>query len=91
MESLLIKLPKSPGKYNLQSAITYYSSFTISDDFYFGNKEEKVLKIMTHIKSSKAAWVDKLFGRFLKDGTKIRGRKLILQATGGSHCFHQNH
>ena len=33
--------------------------------------EEKVLKIMTNIESSKAAGVDKLSGRFLKDGSNI--------------------
>ena len=33
--------------------------------------EEKVLKIMTNIESSKDAGVDKLSGRFLKDGVNI--------------------
>ena len=33
--------------------------------------EEEVLKIMTNIESSKSAGVDKLTGRFLKDGTNI--------------------
>ena len=69
-KSLLIKLPNSPHKYNLHSVIRYYSSFMISDDFCLSNTyEEKVLKIMTNIESSKAAGVDKLFGRF--DGTNI--------------------
>ena len=33
-----------------------------------GTTEKKVLKIMQDIKSSKTAGVDKLLGRFLKDG-----------------------
>ena len=33
--------------------------------------EEEVLKIMTNIESSKSVGVDKLTGRFLKDGTNI--------------------
>ena len=33
--------------------------------------EEEVLKIMTNIESSKSAAVDKLTGRFLKDGANI--------------------
>ena len=50
-ESLLIKLP---DKYNLQSLIRCYSSFMISDDFCLNNtSEEKVMKIMTNIESSK--------------------------------------
>ena len=68
-KSLLIKLPNSPHKYNLHSVIRYYSSFMISDDFCLSNTyEEKVLKIMTNIESSKAAGVDERSGRFLKDG-----------------------
>ena len=71
-KSFLIKLPNPPDKYNLQSEIRYYSSFTVSDDFCLSNtSEEKVLKIMTNIKSCKAAVVDKRSTRFLKDGTNI--------------------
>ena len=51
---LLIKLPNPPDKYNLQSVIRYYSSFTISDDFCLSNtSEEKVLKIITNIEKFK--------------------------------------
>ena len=68
-----IKLPNTPDKYNSQSVIRYYSNFirfySISDDFCLRSpSEEKVLKIMTNIESFKAAGIDKLFGRFLKDG-----------------------
>ena len=71
-KSVLIKLPNPPDKYNLQSVIRYYSSFMISDDFCLSNtSEEKVLKLMTNIESSKAAGVDKLSCRFLKDGANI--------------------
>ena len=76
-KSLLIKLPNPPDKYNLQSVIRYYSSFTISNDFCLSNiSEEKVLKIMTNIASSKAAGADKLSGRFLKDGTNILAKPI---------------
>ena len=68
----LIKLPNLPDNYNLQLVIRYYSSFTILDYFCSSNtSEEKVLKIMTNIESSKAAGADKLSGRFLKDGSNI--------------------
>ena len=77
MKSLLIKLPNPPDKYNLQSVLRYYSSFTISDYFCLSNtSEEKVLKIMTNIESSKAAGVDKLSGRFLKDGANILAKPI---------------
>ena len=71
-ESLLIKLSKPPDKYNLKSVIQYYSSFAITTDFCLvGTTEKQVLKIMQDIKSSKAAGIDKLSGRFLKDGADI--------------------
>ena len=70
-KSLLVNL-NPPDKYNVKSAIRYCSSFTISDDFCLSNtSEEKVLKIMINIESSKAAGVDKLSGRFLEDGANI--------------------
>ena len=67
MDSLLIKLPNHPDKFNLQAVITFYSSFTISNAFSFNStSEEKIFKIMTNVESSKAAGVDKLSGRFLQ-------------------------
>ena len=67
-ESLLIKLLKPPDKYNLQSVIQCYSSFVITADFcLIDTTEKQIFKIMQDIKSSKAAGVDKLLGRFLKD------------------------
>ena len=76
-KSLLIKPPNPPDNYNLQSVVRYYSSFTISDDFCLSNtSEEKVLKIMKNIESSKAAGVDKLSRRFLKDGANILAKHI---------------
>ena len=42
----------------------------IPDNFCLNNTE-KVFKIITNIKSSKATGVDKIFGRFLKDRINI--------------------
>ena len=41
VESLLIKLPKSPDKYNLKLVIQYYSSFAITADFCLVGTTEK--------------------------------------------------
>ena len=47
-ESLLTKLPNPPDKYNLESVINYYSSFTIANDFCLKKtSENKVLKIIS--------------------------------------------
>ena len=49
----------------------------ISDDVCLSNtSEEKVLKIMTNIEISKAAGVDKLSSRFLKDGANILAKPI---------------
>ena len=75
--SVLVMLPNPPDKYNLQSVTRYYSSFTISDDFCLSNtSEEKVLIIMANIESSKAAGIDKLPGRFFKDGANILAKPI---------------
>ena len=39
-ESLLLKLPNPLDKYNLESVINYYSSFTIADDFCLNKTSE---------------------------------------------------
>ena len=39
-ESLLAKLPNIPKKYNLESVMNYYSSFSITDDFCLNNTSE---------------------------------------------------
>ena len=74
-EPLLIKLPKPSDKYNLKSLIQCYSSFEITADFcLIGTTEKQVLKIMQDIKISKGAAVDKLSGKFLKDGADIQAK-----------------
>ena len=66
-ESLLIKLPNPPDKYNLESVINYYSSFTITADFCLNKtSENKVLKIILKIEISKAAGIDRCSRRFLQ-------------------------
>ena len=76
-ESLLIKLPKPLDKYNLKSVIQYYSSFAITTDFCLvGTTEKQILKIIEDIKSSQAAAVDKLLGRFSKDGADILAKRV---------------
>ena len=49
----------------------------ISDDFCLNNTfQEKVLKVMINIESSKAVGVDKLSGRFLKEDTNILAKPI---------------
>ena len=76
-ESLPIKLPNSPDKYNLESVINYYSSFTIADNFCLNKtSENKALKIIKEIEISKAASMNKLSGQFLRDAAEILSRPI---------------
>ena len=43
-KSVLIKLPNAPDKYNVQSIIRYYSTFTISDSLCLCNTFEESLE-----------------------------------------------
>ena len=76
-EFLLIKLPSPSDKYNLESVVNYYSSFTIADDFSLNKiSENKVLKRILKIEMSKAVGIDKLSGRFLRDAAEILSRPI---------------
>ena len=73
-ESLLIKLPNPPDKYNLESVINYYSSLQLQMIFVWKTSENKVLKTILKIEISKAASIDKLSGQFLRDAAEILSR-----------------
>ena len=71
--NLLKKLPSPPRKFGLDSVKLYYQNLK------FGNlnltlnpaNPETVLKLLQSINASKAAGLDKLAGKFLKDGASI--------------------
>ena len=71
-ESFLAKLLDPSKKYNLESIFLYYSNFAIPEVFHIKSTSgEKIFKIMENIEISKATGIDKLPGRFLKDGAEI--------------------
>ena len=76
-ESLLIKLPNAPNKYNIESVFQYYSKFIIEKPFHLSiTSQEEVFKIIQNIGISKAAGIDNLSGKFLKDGAEILAKPL---------------
>ena len=76
-KSLLTKLLKPPDKYSLKSVIRYYSSFAITADYcLIGTTEKQIFKIIQNIKVFKAAGVDKLLERFLRDGADILAKSV---------------
>ena len=76
-ESLLIKLSNAPNKYNIESVFQYYSKFIIEKPFHLSiTSQEEVFKIIQNIDISKAAGIDNLSGKFLKDGAEILAKPL---------------
>ena len=56
-ESLLIKLPKTPNKYKIDSAFQYYSKFVIEKRLHLSiTSQEQVFKIIQNIDISKPGW-----------------------------------
>ena len=71
-KTLLQKLPPSPSKYGIDSVKKFYKNLNITTKFQLKpTTEDIVLKLLKNIDISKAAGVDNLPGRFLKDGAVI--------------------
>ena len=76
-KSFLDKLPDPSNKYNLESVFLYYSNFAVPEFFHIKcTSEANLFKIMENIEISKASGIDKLPGRYLKDGAKILSKPI---------------
>ena len=68
-EKLLKKLPKSPNKFTLNTVFQHYKGIIQTDSFNLATvSENTILNIFKNTNMSKAAGLDNLSGRFLKDG-----------------------
>ena len=71
-KTLLQKLPALPNKYGIDSIKKCYKNLNIITKFELKpTTEDIILKLLKNIDISKAAGVDNLPGRFLKDGAVI--------------------
>ena len=76
--NLLKKLPKPPYKFTLNVAFQHYKGIIQSDSFNLATvSENTTLTILKNTKVSKAAGLDNLSGRVLKDGAKVLGKLCI--------------
>ena len=70
--NLLKKLFKPPNKFILNTVFQRYKDIIQSDSFNIATvSENAILTILKNSKVSKAAGLDNLSGRFLKDGAKV--------------------
>ena len=71
-DNLLKKLPTSPNRYTLNSVIQYYGHFIRTDAFHLTYTTEiDIEKILRSANVRKAAGIDDLSDRFLKDGSRV--------------------
>ena len=68
------KLPRAPNKFSSQTTKNYYAktSCNVSNDFEFSSvSEEDVKKILLSLDTSKAAGIDQIPVKFLRDGAEV--------------------
>ena len=69
---LLKKLPKPPNKFTLNTVFQHYKGIIQTDSFNLATvSENTILNILKNTNVSKAAGLDNLSGRFLKDGAEV--------------------
>ena len=70
-------LPKPPKKFGERYISSFYEKLNINSIFAFKSvDEETIVKILQNMKESKAAGIDNINGRFLKDGAKIMAKPI---------------
>ena len=75
--NLLKKLPKPPNKISLNTVFQHYKGIIQSGSFNLATvSENTILTILKNTKVNKAAGLDNLSGRFLKDGAKVLAKPI---------------
>ena len=76
-KNLLKKLPTPPNRYTFNSIIQYYRHFIQTDAFHLTYTTEiDIEKILRSTNVRKAAGIDDLSGRFLKDGSRVLSKPI---------------
>ena len=76
-DNLLRKLPTPPNRYTFIPIIQYYRHFIPADAFRLTYTTEiDIEKILRRTNVRKAAGIDDLSGRFLKDGSRVLSKPM---------------
>ena len=68
----MLKLPKPPNNFEIQSVNNYYKKCNLKERLLFSKIEsDKIFKILKHFDESKATGRHDLSGIFLKDGASL--------------------
>ena len=74
---LLAKLPKSPNPYTIKFVSDYYEKLSLSENFKLDSITEGYLfNILKNVEVTKAAGLDQISGKFLKDGARILAKPI---------------
>ena len=74
---LLAKLPKSPNRYTIKSVSDYYEKLPLSENFKLDSITEGYLfNVLKNVEVTKAAGLDQISGKFLKDGARILAKPI---------------
>ena len=66
---LLAKLPKSSNRYTIKFVSDYYENLSLSENFKLDSITESYLfNVLKNIEVTKAAGLDQISGKFLRDG-----------------------
>ena len=77
-ENLASKLPNPSSKYGVLSVAQYYSHLGLTKKFdLLPIEKDYLLKVLRNINTSKAAGIDRLPGRFVKDGANVLAKPII--------------
>ena len=76
-ENLLAKLPKAPNQYTIKFVSDYYKKLSLSENFKLDSiTEGYLLKLLKIFEVTKAAGIDQISGKFLKDGARILAKPI---------------
>ena len=73
----MTKLPKSPNRYTIKFVSDYYEKFPLSEKFKLDSLTEGYLfNVLKNVEVAKAAGLDQISGKFLKDEVRILAKPI---------------
>ena len=73
----MLKLPKTPNNFGIQSVNNYYKKCSLKESLLFAKIEsDKVFKILKTFDESMAPGIDDLSGTFLKYGASLLAKPI---------------
>ena len=75
--NLLAKLPKSPNRYTIKFVSDYYKKLSLSENFnLYATTEGYLFNILKNVEVTKAARIDQISGKLIKDGARILAKPI---------------